>query len=114
MIDDGLKIFLTFFLIFILFAHWVGWNETSRLDLTRSIVNQNSLNIDNYKDNTGDRSVYNNHYYSDKAPGSSILNTLFLWMTNKMYSEAHIDNQSYREQTKFKTTTYYLVETNFK
>lgn len=68
------KIFITFFLIFVIFIQWTGWVEDSYFALTRSIVDYNSLNIDEYK-NTFDRSFYNGHYYSNKAPGLSFLAT---------------------------------------
>ena len=50
-----------------------GWNETSRYDLVRSIVESGTTRIDAYHDNTGDLSFYGGHYYSDKAPGSSLM-----------------------------------------
>jgi len=54
---------------------YINWNENSRLDLTLAIVDEGSFSIDSYYQNTGDRSFYNNHYYSDKAPGLSFLIT---------------------------------------
>jgi hypothetical protein len=50
-----------------------GWNQNSRFDLTRAIVEQHSLTIDDYVGNTGDYSVRGGHFYSDKAPGLSFL-----------------------------------------
>jgi len=46
-----------------------------------SIVDNNVFNIDSYYNNTGDRSYYNNHYYSDKAPGQSFLSSpiYYIW-----------------------------------
>lgn len=70
---EEIKIFLIFFLVFAYFAHWPGWNENSRLDLTKAIVDEGRLTIDSYYNNTGDRSYINGHYYSDKAPGTSFL-----------------------------------------
>jgi hypothetical protein len=49
------------------------WNPVSRFDLTRSIVERHSLNIDHYVDNTGDRARRGDHWYSDKAPLASLL-----------------------------------------
>jgi len=68
-----LKLFLTFFLIYSMFANYINWNENSRLDLTMAIVDEGRLTIDSYYNNTGDRAYYNGHYYSDKAPGMSFL-----------------------------------------
>jgi len=67
------KIFLTFFIIYSLFIHWIGWNEDSRFDLVRSIIDEKRFDIDSFFNNTGDRSFYNDHYYSDKNPGTSFL-----------------------------------------
>ena len=50
-----------------------GWNETSRYDLVRSLVESGTTRIDAYHDNTGDLSFHDGHYYSDKAPGSSLM-----------------------------------------
>ncbi len=50
-----------------------SWNENSRFDLTRSMVERGRLNIDPYAHNTGDKATRNGHSYSDKAPGVSFL-----------------------------------------
>jgi 4-amino-4-deoxy-L-arabinose transferase-like glycosyltransferase len=49
------------------------WNELSRYDLVQAIVETNSLTIDPYEWNTGDKAYYDGHYYSDKAPGTALL-----------------------------------------
>lgn len=48
-----------------------GWNQNTRLDLTRAIVEQGTVRIDAYADNTGDQAHKDGHYYCDKAPGLS-------------------------------------------
>jgi len=68
-----IKIFITFFVIYLIFIHWPGWNEFSHLALTMAIVDEGRLEIDSYYNQTGDRAYYNGHYYSDKAPGLSFL-----------------------------------------
>jgi len=68
-----LKIFLTFFIIYLAFAGIPTANELSKLDLTRAIVDEHSFKIDSYYNNTIDRAYYKGHYYSTKAPGSSFL-----------------------------------------
>lgn len=68
-----LKLFLTFFIIYIFFIQWYGWNEQSRFILTKSIVEESRFEIDSFYNSTGDRSYYNGHYYSDKEPGLSFL-----------------------------------------
>lgn len=70
-----IKIFFSFFILFIYFIQTVGWNDYSIIDLVQSITTQNRFEIDSYYNNTGDRSYYNGHYYSDKAPGVSFLGT---------------------------------------
>jgi hypothetical protein len=50
-----------------------GWNQNSRFDLVRAIVEQGTLQIDDYRDNTGDLAIVDGHYYSDKAPGLAFL-----------------------------------------
>jgi hypothetical protein len=50
-----------------------GWNQNSRFDLTRAIVEQGTLSIDAFQDNTGDKAQRDGHWYTDKAPGLSVL-----------------------------------------
>ena len=50
-----------------------GWNQNSRFALVRAMTERNTLRIDAYRDSTGDRAVWRGHYYSDKAPGASLL-----------------------------------------
>jgi hypothetical protein len=47
--------------------------DVSRLGLSRSLVERGSLNIDPYALNTSDRARRSGHWYSDKAPGISLL-----------------------------------------
>jgi hypothetical protein len=49
-----------------------GWNQNSRLDLTRALLD-GTVTIDAYHTNTGDKSFRDGRYYCDKAPGMSIL-----------------------------------------
>lgn len=50
-----------------------GWNQNSRFDMVRAVVEQGTFVIDRHQHNTGDDSLRNGHYYSDKAPGASWL-----------------------------------------
>ena len=50
-----------------------SWNADSHIFLTASIVDRGRLNIDPLAPYTGDKSYANGHYYSDKAPGLSLL-----------------------------------------
>ncbi|MCC6707128.1 MAG: hypothetical protein IT492_06130 [Gammaproteobacteria bacterium] len=68
--------FLLFVLCFLSYAYFYqggGWNQNSRFDLTRAIVEQHSFAIDAYAANTGDVSARAGHIYCDKAPGQSLL-----------------------------------------
>jgi len=57
------------FFSFIYFYEGGGWNQNSRFDLLRAIVEQHTLRIDAYHENTQDKAHFQGHYYSDKAPG---------------------------------------------
>lgn len=48
------------------------WNENSRFDLTRAIVERQTFRIDAYYWNTGDKALNAGHVYSDKAPGAAL------------------------------------------
>jgi hypothetical protein len=50
-----------------------SWNPNSRFDLTLAVVENRELSIDRYHVNTGDKALFQGHYYSDKAPGVSFL-----------------------------------------
>jgi hypothetical protein len=49
-----------------------GWNQASRFDLVRAIVEQHRLSIDTYNENTSDKALWQGHFYSDKAPGLAL------------------------------------------
>jgi hypothetical protein len=58
--------------IFFSFAYFYeggGWNQNSRFDLLRAILDRHTLRIDAYQENTDDKAHFRGHYYSDKAPG---------------------------------------------
>lgn len=57
------------------FPRWAEWNQNSRMDLTLALVEQGTIRIDDYYENTGDYAVYGGHIYTDKAPGTSLLGT---------------------------------------
>ena len=50
-----------------------AWNEYSRYDLVRALVEDGTTRIDRYQQNTGDKAFYGGHYYSDKAPGTAFM-----------------------------------------
>ncbi len=53
-----------------------GWNQNTRLDFARAVVEHGSVRIDSYAGNTGDKAVYQGHVYSDKAPGQPLLSVV--------------------------------------
>ena len=50
-----------------------GWNQNTRFDLVRALVEQRGIRLDDYHDNTGDIALFASHYYADKAPGASFV-----------------------------------------
>jgi hypothetical protein len=49
-----------------------GWNQNSRFDLVRAIIQRHTLRIDAFHENTGDKAIHKGHVYSDKAPGLAL------------------------------------------
>jgi hypothetical protein len=58
-----------------------GQNQASRFDLVRAIVESGKLTIDAYQENTRDKSLFRDHYYCDKAPGTSLAAVPFVAAT---------------------------------
>jgi hypothetical protein len=65
----GLLLGAVIFFSFLYFYEGGGWNQNSRFDLVRAIVERHTLRIDAYHENTQDKAHFRGHYYSDKAPG---------------------------------------------
>ncbi|MES1256732.1 MAG: hypothetical protein ABUS56_14040, partial [Acidobacteriota bacterium] len=62
--------------LFVSYAYFYqagGWNQNSRFALDRAILERHTLQIDAYRLHTNDIAVWDGHYYSDKAPGASLL-----------------------------------------
>ena len=71
---DRLRPLLIFIVLLISYGYFYqggGWNQNSRLDLTRAMVEQGTLRIDAYHSNTNDKARYDGSFYCDKAPGVS-------------------------------------------
>ena len=68
-----LKIVLTVLMFSLFFVNWYGWNEESNFALTRALVEESRFEIDSFANLTGDRSLIDSHYYSDKPPGLAFL-----------------------------------------
>jgi hypothetical protein len=54
-------------------VHATGPQDITRIGLTRSLLENRSLTIDDVAKSTADRARYKGHYYSDKAPGMSFM-----------------------------------------
>jgi len=65
-----------FVLVFSAYAYFYqagGWNQNSRFDLVRAIVEDGSSSIDRFRRNTGDLARRDGHDYCEKAPAVSWL-----------------------------------------
>jgi hypothetical protein len=62
-------VFALIFLSCGFFHQMIGWNQYSRTDVLHSLYGYDTLSIDAYHRNTGDKALINGQYYSDKAPG---------------------------------------------
>ena len=87
---------LVTFLSFQYFYEGGGWNQNSRFDLLRAIVERHTLQIDDYHQNTGDKAHFAGHYYSDKAPGLVFLAVPFAWAARTALRIVGIDPDSAR------------------
>lgn len=78
--------FVFFFVTFGYFFQGGGWNQNTRICLTRAIIHEQTFRIDRYREsvkekpysyftflNAGDWALYNGHYYSNKSPGLSFM-----------------------------------------
>ena len=87
---------LVAFFSFIYFYEGGGWNQNSRFDLLRAIVERHTLQIDGYHENTQDKAHFNGHYYSDKAPGLVFLAVPFALVERPALRVVGIDPESPR------------------
>ncbi|MCK4401033.1 hypothetical protein KAW08_01865 [bacterium] len=82
------KIELLIFVVLVIsygyFFRKLDWNGSTRLDLAWSIVDNHSLSIDAYHENTGDKAFYKGRFYTDKAPGISFLGAPFYFIASKI------------------------------
>lgn len=82
------KIELLIFIVLVIsygyFFRKIDWNSGTRLDLVWSIVENHSLSIDTYHENTGDKAFYKGRFYTDKAPGISFFGAPFYFIASKI------------------------------
>ena len=87
---------LVSFFSFLYFYEGGGWNQNSRFDLLRAIVERHTLQIDVYHENTQDKAQFDGHYYSDKAPGLVFLAVPFALGARSLLRSVGIDPESPR------------------
>ena len=73
--SNKFRIFLTVFLVYLFYLapDYITANTNRFVDLTKSIVDDRTFDIDKYHENTIDRSFYKGHYYIGAAPGLSFM-----------------------------------------
>ena len=88
-----------FVLLFVSFAYFYqagGWNQNSRFALVRAITNEGTLNIDPFQLSTGDKALFQDHYYSDKAPGIALMAVPVVGLARPIYRTLfHGDAETY-------------------
>jgi hypothetical protein len=84
------------FLSFLYFYEGGGWNQNSRFDLLRAIIERQTLQIDAYAENTQDKAHFGGHYYSDKAPGLVFLAVPFAVVARAGMNAMGVDPDSAR------------------
>ncbi len=76
-----------FFILWLTYGYFYqggGHNENVRIDLTRALIENGSTIIDPFVINTADCIQHEGHYYSGKAPGSSLLLVPAWWIFSKI------------------------------
>ena len=71
-----------------------GWNQNSRFALVRAMLERDTLQIDAYREATGDRAVWKGHFYSDKAPGASLLSFVPVDLVRALNNAIGVDPDS--------------------
>ena len=71
-----------------------GWNQNTRFDLVRALVEHRGISIDDYQDNSGDKALFKAHYYADKAPGASFVAAPVVALARAAMRLAHENTKS--------------------
>jgi len=58
---------------FCFFSHGPSWGPLSRLNLVMALVDDGTVVVDSYHENTGDNAISEGHFYHEKAPGGAFL-----------------------------------------
>jgi hypothetical protein len=83
------------FLSYAYFYQAGGWNQNSRFALVRAILEHRTLRIDDYQLHTGDKAIWEGHYYSDKPPGTSLMVLPFVQAARLISRAAGVDPASF-------------------
>jgi hypothetical protein len=70
---ESLAVAALLFLTYTGFFQASTWGAACRFDLARAIAERGTIRIDEYHENTGDKALFREHYYSDKGPLPSLL-----------------------------------------
>lgn len=79
-----------------------GWNQNTRFDLVRSIVEERTHVVDRYAYNSGDLSERDGHFFCDKAPAVS-------WIGTVPYAVVSLLTPAKSHDAKFLAFASYLV-----
>jgi hypothetical protein len=63
----------TLFVSYAYFYQAGGWSQNSRFAMIRAVLERQTFQIDAYRLHTGDLAYWKGHYYTDKAPGASLM-----------------------------------------
>jgi len=91
----GIVLGVALFLSYAYFYQAGGWNQNSRFALVRAVLERHTLQIDAYQLHTGDRALFEGHYYSDKAPGASFLALGPVWIARGISRAAGVDPEGF-------------------
>jgi hypothetical protein len=100
--NPGVLLLLLLFGIYAYFYQGGGSNQNTRFDLVRSIVEEGTVQIDHYHENTIDKAKRGDHYYTDKAPGVS-------WLAVPVYAVTYTAAGSGKQYQRFLDVAMYLV-----
>jgi hypothetical protein len=93
--QTALVLGLALFASYAYFYQAGGWNQNSRFALVRAILERHTLQIDAYQLHTGDRAIWNGHYYSDKAPGAALLAVAPVAAARAIARMVHVDPEDF-------------------
>lgn len=81
-----IKLFIFFLILYSIFIHWIGWDESSSFALAKAIADEGKLEINNYINETGDRAYFNNNYYVSSTPGLGFISTPTFSITKLIFN----------------------------